>query len=627
MPEYIITDPQTGRKIKMIGDSAPSEQEIAEAFGMKSAAPASKPELTSKFEGDGSSYWDRVKAGFSPQRLAGSQPARALAGAVSPVVAAAQGGAMVGDVIAEKMGYEGDTAKKIGSAWGSLRDYQQGGRDGSGLDLEYMAGNIGTGLALASKIPAATSTLGGILQGGATGAGLAMTNPATSEHPGAEKLAQALTGVVAGAAVPTAGAAWRFGADRLTQKGIERQVGRLLNEAAGPRRDAVIQALRSRSGNPPVGPRPLSAPTAGQSAASAGSAEFSALQRIAATRADPSTYSAINSAQTRAQIDALRRIGGSADDLATQTKAATNQISQLYDDAFNAPLQATDDLTNILMNDPYVAEATKIADKVARSRGVPQGTTEYMHLIKKGLDDLVSTPAAPGGMGATEKSTIEAVRQRFINALGKSNPVYDAARLKSQELYKPLSQMRVGQEIEQRFSPALTDLGAEGIRQRPAALAQALRDAPGTVRRATGFKGAQSIDDIMNPDQMELINKVGRDVANNADFERLAQQGGSRVNEMLNNMYTEKAGSMLSRVMMIFNTILSRTGRAATGKGMKVVADVMRDPLATADLMEAATTAERSQIQALLQNALSSQGGAATSSAIGAAEDYMRNEQ
>jgi len=330
MPEYLITDPQTGRKLKMIGDSAPSEQEIAEAFGMKSAAPTSKPELTSKFEGDGSSYLDRVRAGFSPQSLAGSQTARALSGAVSPIVASLQGGAMVGDMIAEKMGYEGDTAEKIGSAWKSLRDYQQGGMENEGLDLEYMAGNIGTGLGLASKIPAAASTIGSILQGGATGAGLAMTNPATSEYPGAEKLAQALTGAVAGAAVPTVGAAWRFGADRLTEKGIERQVGRLLNEAAGPRRDAVIQALRTRSGTPPVGPRPLSAPTAGQAAASAGSAEFSALQRTAATRADPSTYSAINSAQSRAQIDALRSIGGSADDLARAERARSAASNPLY---------------------------------------------------------------------------------------------------------------------------------------------------------------------------------------------------------------------------------------------------------------------------------------------------------
>lgn len=239
----------------------------------------------------------KSRAGFA-QRMAGGEASRLFAGAAEPVVGAAQIGAMGVDSIRRMMGQDSDIARAIGQQWSRLKEYQSGGRvDPDAPDGARLAGNIVTGVAAGTALPQATSLIGRVAQGSAVGSALSATQPSLSDSPVAETASQAATGALIGAAVPLAGAVGRIAYDRLAPGGIERSAARLANEAAGPRRDAVIQELRRASQGQQAGVvRPNI--TAGEAAAPAGSAEFSALQQQAMQRVDPSVRLGIDRAST-----------------------------------------------------------------------------------------------------------------------------------------------------------------------------------------------------------------------------------------------------------------------------------------------------------------------------------------
>jgi hypothetical protein len=176
------------------------------------------------------------------------------------------------------------------------------------------AGELGSTLALpASRVTAATMP-GRIATGAALGGAQALVNPVTGEGDYLpQKAAQVGTGFVLGGALPPLVDAAKKGASivrdvvepHLGKAGLDRSTGRAMRLVAGDKSDAVIDAMvNNRSAVPGT------VYTAGQAAVPAGSAEFSALQRLAAER-NPSLYSevgGIGGQQEAARRAAIERI-------------------------------------------------------------------------------------------------------------------------------------------------------------------------------------------------------------------------------------------------------------------------------------------------------------------------------
>ena len=151
MPEYIITDPQTGRKIKMTGDSAPSEAEIMGAFGSlpQSHAPA-RMDMSNVSRPDGSQYDP-----YNPT-MGMSGPQRFLAGAGKAVADLGRGARqMIGMVSEEEVAAARERDKPLMET-------------GAGV-AGNIAGNIAPFLAT-SMIPGANTYTGAALTGAAFGA-------------------------------------------------------------------------------------------------------------------------------------------------------------------------------------------------------------------------------------------------------------------------------------------------------------------------------------------------------------------------------------------------------------------------------------------------------------------------
>jgi hypothetical protein len=262
-----------------------------------------------------------------------------------------------------------------------------------GVDLADMAGQA-AGMAIPLGMMGKTTTglqrIGqGALAGGVAGASEPVSDP---NNYWSTKAGQVALGVGAGAAVP---AAWEGtkavgrGVRNVVQPymgewGADRAAGRLLNSVAGDRQPQVLQNLQN-----PQTIVPGSNPTAGQAAVPAGSAEFSALQQIAAQKA-PSKYgtAGIEGDQNQARIAALKTISKSPEDLYNAEMARTASTQPVREAALqNANIAG--------VKGPQLAEA--IASKRADSAGAVEDVRR-LAIAKQLADDTAQS--GRGRLGA-----------------------------------------------------------------------------------------------------------------------------------------------------------------------------------------------------------------------------------
>lgn len=254
-----------------------------------------------------------------PERIAANPMTRFAMGAASPILGTAQ---LIGNLSSRQGKIENDSIDQL------ERMKRAGGMEGA--DVSGIAGQMLSPVALkaATLLGNAPTTAGRIWQGATMGAGFGAASPVENagDNYWGNKAGQVGIGAVAGGAIPAAwegakavGAGIRNVAQPyLGQSGADRAAGRLLNDAAGARRAAILQELDKSA---PIVPG--SNLTAGQAAIPAGSAEFSALQKIASER-DPSTYAAINNAQNQARAIAIRSFAGDENAL---NKAIANRAA------------------------------------------------------------------------------------------------------------------------------------------------------------------------------------------------------------------------------------------------------------------------------------------------------------
>lgn len=436
--------------------------------------------------------------------------------------------------------------------------------------------------------------------------------------------------------------------------GIDRAVGRTANAAAGPDQQAIIKALRQ---NEQIVPGSM--PTAGQAAAPVGRAEFSGLQEAVKGRL-PTDYDTVAQAQNAARVKALRTVGKDkpALDSAVANRSAT--AAQNYGDAAQQTVKS-DEILATLMKRPSMGKILSRAEDLAKEQGkqfrfgkdtpeqvvtgrivgesgtpltsqtIPASSAEFpvesLHYIKIAMDDLIKNPEV-FGIGASEARAIAGTQKQLVQWIGNKSPAYDLARSTFAAQSKPINQMEVGQYLEGKLTPALNDLGASAS-QRAAAYAQALRDAPGTIKRATGQPRYDELGQVLTPTQMGAVESVGQDLARTATHERLAKAGSEKASELVGQVTPKvPAAGMFNPKYSVMRAVINRLEGKVEGKSLNRLAEAMQDPPALAKMMEGMSPRARAAIvKALqaetLQNRVMTGGGAI----IGAEEGYRQGQQ
>jgi hypothetical protein len=325
MAEYIVTDPQTGQRVRLVGDSPPTEQELEEIFASISGnvQPYTGPETLLS-----NSLQDPEIARMTiPERmqrgLYGGDVAGALYGAAKPFIGVAQLGVAAGEKLFGVPEGQVPLSQRISSG---LQSFEQKREQAGGGGLPVAAGQMIPVSRAISAIKPASGFIGRALQGLGIGAGAGAVEPVTSPDAdfGAAKTAQVGTGATVGLGSSLAGTLLTQGARRFLPSGAEITAGELANELAGSRQPEVMAELTNpqlRYQRVPI--------TAAQAAANANSAEFSALEARMAQQA-PSDFNAIAQSQDEARAASMLNIARTPQEIDAAVRARTAATSPLY---------------------------------------------------------------------------------------------------------------------------------------------------------------------------------------------------------------------------------------------------------------------------------------------------------
>jgi hypothetical protein len=443
----------------------------------------------------------------------------------------------------------------------------------------------------------AVADLSMILSGGAglaRGAAAATARAAPSVSAGATQAANILTRRAAQTnpinvlAKPARGAAKIL---RTAPPAVQRffdPKGAAYLEATEGRAGDIVQQLR-------YGPSeivPGSKPTAAQAASPMGVTKFSALG-ASAEKVLPTEYYARGTEQKAARANAMRGVGKTPADITAAITAREAATSPLYKQA-EARRFAADPTLLQIADDPYIKQALPDAARLSKSQGATfdSNPTLFIHNVKISLDKMLSR-TGDTALARGERAQVMAVKDRLVGWLETKAPEYGQARTTFAAKSKPINQMEVGQYLEGKLT---APLGAG--EQRAGVFATAVRDAAGTIKRATTNEARfKALTDILTPDQVRVVESIRDDLARTAETKIQAQKGtpvAPKVDQLASAAgRAARLPNLMSRVASVANDIMSRVVGRMDSKLAIQLATEMLDPQVAAAAIEKAMAAER----------------------------------
>jgi hypothetical protein len=355
-------------------------------------------------------------------------------------------------------------------------------------------------------------------------------------------------------------------------------------EAAEGRAPELIAQLRA-----PSEIVPGSKPTAAQQASPLVLTKFSAMGESGA-KAKPSEYLARANEAEAARLASLRTVGGTPSDITAAKTARRTATDPLYAAAEAQKFRADPQLMQ-LADDPYIKQAMPDAARLSESQGVTfdSNPTRYIHNVKISLDKML-TKTGETALASTERAQVAKVKTQLVNWLESKAPEYGAARTTFAEKSKPINQMEVGQYLEGKLTAPL-----EGGAERAGPFATAVKDAPGTLKRATtGEARFKELTDVLTPEQAGVVNAI-RDDLNRVQTTKTQAQKGTSAAPRISQLASQigDAPAVLNRVVTIANTIFNRLQGQIDRKLAIEIATEMLDPQTAAAAIEKAMVRER----------------------------------
>lgn len=392
--------------------------------------------------------------------------------------------------------------------------------------------------------------------------------------------------------------------------GAKRAVGRITDKAAGDKK--VIEALmKAKAGE-----------SAGQASVPAGSAEFTALQRIADAEM-PSQAVARDVGQEAGRKALLSSV---TPDKASAIAARTQATNPLYEQASQAEVPIVGKLRELFdrMPSETLTHAKNLAktdgkpfafgssdDFLANGEVVPKVTGETMHYIKRALSDIANARTPVAGGGQDYQRSVGNLLDEFTKIYGgkkpsdvAANPLYGEARRRFAEKSIPVNQSQILEEMQsvlakpgggERVTPFLNVLG---------------RGEEALLKRSTGFPRAESGDlaKQLAPDQMRAVTNIAGEMERDLAEQALGKAGQSKALEIMR--MGEKKGVVAPGLIDTKISMTNYALRLLEGKGGKRVNEEMArlmQPQNLPELVEVMKAAKPS-VRAKLINEMTKNG-------------------
>lgn len=442
-------------------------------------------------------------------------------------------------------------------------------------------------------IPGANTVLGGVAIGG--GLGLAQPSASTGEtfqNIGMGGAGGGL-GVLAGRAIPKALDAF---VAPFTKSGSQRVAGDVLRKFSDGSVDDVIKSAANPS-QLVAGSRPTLAEVAQKPG-------ISTLQQ-AVRGVSPQVNNALGQRATDnlvARTSALRGIAGTSDEMAQQKGIRDLMSESFYAAADKAkiPITMQDRAISQIMERPSLKAAWGDAERLAREAGIETVTSKGeltgngLHFLKMSLDDQIGAANRAGK--TSEVRLLSNTKEALQGWMEKNIPDYGKARTAYAEWSKPINEMEVGQVLLNKLQPALMEGSKTPTRETASTFANAVKDAPRTIKNATGM-GFENLDDVMKPSSVNVVNNIVKDLQRKATSEDLAKTVGSNTaqnlasQQLLRNILGPM-GLPQSWAESVISQSMARpvqfAMKGAEGRIQDVLGQAMLDPNFAAQIMRGA---------------------------------------
>jgi hypothetical protein len=298
----------------------------------------------------------------------------------------------------------------------------------------------------------------------------------------------------------------------------------------------------------------------------------------------PEQTRAAQAAQGQARMEALSRIAKTPQELAAAEEARGAAATTNYREAFK---QAAPEIPEDFLQRDSMKKALKAANKIDLERGGGSTPVQKLHDVKVTLDDIVKDPTKyklKPSLGQALKDT----RAEFIDYLN-TVPEYARARAEFAAQSVPINKMQVAQELLKAAVEPLSE-GAT----RAGVFARAVEEAPKTIKKATGQQFFDKLEDVLSPEEMDVINNVRDEFRRTKLADEQAKLGAKAVPEVEELASSKVSSAMnipfLNRTWTIANTIVKRTLGRVDEKLATEIGMMMQDP---AELNRAIAKARR----------------------------------
>lgn len=378
-------------------------------------------------------------------------------------------------------------------------------------------------------------------------------------------------------------------------------------------------------------------PTFAQATADVGVPRVAAVGEQA-EKLQPTAAIARRDAQEAARVAQLKAIEQTPEVRAKAEAARERRTEPLYREA-----EMAGDVVDVAPTLDYIDSL------VETNPGNPQLLAELRRvrkgLVKRELDENGDPVLVPRTNAKEIASTLDGLKtalakedNKFIKKeltnikedLTAAIPSMKEAQEKFRKGSKPINQMDVGKYLREKLETALP----EG-RQRPGVFAEAVRNAPLTIKNAlTGKPRYAELTDVLSPPQQARVDAVMRDLSRDARVQELAQLGRETAPKLKEPAGKFSLPPLLDRLATIANEIMRRLeGKINEKLAMEIAMEFLDADRAAAALETAMQrSAKRGRIPQPVAKPPVNAAAAAASRAIkrapvATAPNQMRNEE
>lgn len=275
--------------------------------------------------------------------------------------------------------------------------------------------------------------------------------------------------------------------------------------------------------------------------------------------------------QQQARLKSIDKVAKTKNELSTAINKRSTNAARNFKKAEDVLIKPDAELRTIRKN-PFFQRASNKASDLIESRGIDprKQLTAALHQVKLAMDDMLSGTGEKV-LARNERQAVQQVKKRLIGWLERKNTLYKKARTQFAKESKPINEMEVGQFLRDKLISPLAE------RERAQVFSQAVRDAPGTLKKSTGFARFTELDQVLSSGNVSLVRSVQKDLARQSQSLRPIQSTripGSELSELLRLKFP----NILTREAMIAQGILRKGSSQANPRLVKIFREWFLDP-------------------------------------------------